>query len=100
MRVPVLTMLVCAAATAVAQSPSFASPVRLQAGDKLLGEGRLFPSPVYHDLNGDGTADLVVGDLPGRLTVAYGVRGAASPTFGPEEHVKGADGKQVDLQNW
>ena len=100
MRVPVLTLIVCAAATAVAQSPTFAPPVRLKAGDKFLGEGRLFPSPVYHDLNGDGVADIVVGDLPGRLTVAYGTRTAAAPTFGPEEHVKGADGKQVDLHNW
>ncbi|MBL8756468.1 MAG: hypothetical protein JNK15_24450 [Planctomycetes bacterium] len=98
MRLPVLSMLVCAA-SAAAQSPDFAPPVRLMAGDKFLGGGRMYPSPVWHDLNGDGVLDVVVGDLPGRLTVAYGARGAAT-TYGPDEKVLGADGKQVDLHNW
>lgn len=79
--------------------PTFAPPVRLHAGDKLLGEGRLFPSPVYHDLNGDQLADLVIGDLRGHLTVAHRLAGAGAK-FGKEEKVMGADGKILDLQNW
>lgn len=94
-----LPLLLFAAASAVAQSSTFAAPVRLKAGDTFLGQGRLFPSPVYHDLDDDGRADIVVGDLPGRLTVAYRTAAAAA-TFGKEAKVLGADGKQVDLQNW
>jgi hypothetical protein len=97
MKPTLLLSLLLAPAAAVAQSPTFAAPVRLKAGDKFLGHGRLYPSPVYHDLNGDGRADIVVGDLPGRLTVAQRVDAA---TFASEQHVLGADGKQVDLQNW
>lgn len=88
------------AATATAQSPDFGPPVRITAGDTLLGEGRLYPSPVYHDMDGDGRADLVVGDLRGHLTVALRVAGTAPPTFAKETKVLGADGKIVDLQNW
>jgi hypothetical protein len=93
-----------AASTVAAQTPlvapTFAPPVRLKAGDKFLGENRLFPSPVYHDLNGDGRADIVVGDLQGHLTVAHRAADAASALFASEEKVLGADGEIVDLQNW
>jgi len=97
-----LTLL--AASTAGAQTrsvePTFAPPVRLMAGDKFLGEDRLFPSPVYHDLNNDGRADIVVGDLRGHLTVAQRAADADSARFAAEEKVLGADGEIVDLQNW
>lgn len=99
MRLVVLPLLALATATAGAQSPTFAPPVRLKAGDKFLGENRLYPSPVFHDLNGDGLADLVVGDLRGLMTVALRLPGAL-PSFGPETKVLGADGKVLDLQNW
>ena len=48
----------------------FKAPVRLKAGDKWLGENRLYPSPVLHDLDGDGLPDVVIGDLFGKVTVA------------------------------
>ncbi len=93
-----------AAATVVAQSPieptTFAAPVRLHAGDKFLGQGRLFPSPVHHDIDGDGIADIVVGDLPGRLTVARGEKAEHTPSFGAESRLEAADGKQIDFHNW
>ncbi|MBL8733326.1 MAG: hypothetical protein JNN13_13225 [Planctomycetes bacterium] len=94
-----LPILLLAAAAAVAQSPTFASPVRLRAGEALLGEARHFPSPVYHDLDGDGRADIVVGGLDGRLTVAHRTA-AAIATFGKETEVNGADGEPVNLHNW
>jgi hypothetical protein len=94
-----LPLILLTAATAVAQETSFAPPVRLRAGEAFLGQGRLYPSPVYHDLDGDRLADLVVGDLRGHLTVARRVAGA-TPTFAKEDKVLGADGKIVDLQNW
>ena len=99
-----LPLLVLATAAAVAQSPTvpsprFAPPVRVRAGDTMLGEGRLFPSPVFHDVNGDGRLDIVVGDLRGRLTVALRTADAV-PTYEKDVPVLGADGKPVDLQNW
>jgi hypothetical protein len=81
-------------------APTFAPPVLLKAGDKNLGENRLFPSPVFHDLDGDGRVDLVVGDLVGHLTVARRAADSDSARFAAEEKVLGADGEIVDLQNW
>ena len=104
MRVVVLPVLVCAAATAAAQSPQspqFAPPVRLKAGDAFLGEKRLYPSPVLHDLDGDGRIDVVVGDLIGVLTVApRGNAADGAPSYGPETKVLAADGKPLDFDNW
>jgi len=82
-----------------AQDATFAAPVRLQAGDKFLGENRLFPSPVFHDINGDGLADIVVGDLRGRLTVALRKPGAAI-AYEAEKPVQDELGKDIDFHNW
>lgn len=87
--------------TAVAQdSPAsirFAAPVRLHAGDKLLGERRWFPSPVWHDVDGDGRADVVVGDLRGRLTIALR---NADAGYDAETELQDVDGKAIDFHNW
>lgn len=83
--------------TAQAAGETFAPPVRLKAGGKFLGEKRLYPSPVFHDVDGDGRLDLVVGDLPGRLTWA---RGEAGGTFAAEQDLPGADGKVLKFHNW
>ena len=101
MRLLVPPLHACAAATAVAQVPQFASPVRLKAGDKFLGENRMYPSPVCHDLDGDGRVDVVVGDLVGVLTVAPRANAAAgAPAYGPETKVLAADGQPLDFDNW
>lgn len=86
--------------TAQQPTPSFAAPVRLHAGDKLLGENRLYPSPVFHDMNGDGLADIVVGDLRGRITVALRQPGKGPATYGAESALKDVDGKEIDFHNW
>jgi hypothetical protein len=99
MRLESFPLLMLTTAAALAQTPAFAAPVRLKAGESFLGENRLFPSPVYHDLNGDRCTDIVVGDLRGHLTVAYGVPGKRG-TFGAEEKVLGADGQILDFENW
>lgn len=96
--------LACAAlfsALGAAQAPSegFAPPVRLKAGDKWLGEKRLYPSPVFHDVNGDGHLDLVVGDLPGKLTVALRKPGAEM-VFEAEKDLLAANGKALKFNNW
>lgn len=84
---------------ALAQSDSFAEPVRLRAGNAVLGEGRLFPSPAVHDLNGDGLFDVFIGDLPGRVTFALQQKGDGV-TFAEEQKLKDAEGKELDFGNW
>ena len=74
----------------------FADPVRITAGDTLLGQGRYYPSPVLHDLNGDGTLEILVGDLRGAVTVAR----RAEHAVGVEEPLLGRDGKALKFQNW
>lgn len=77
---------------------TFAEPVRLEAGGKLLGAGRLYPSPVYRDMNGDGHLDIVVGDLRGLLT--YALREPGTDEFRAEAKVMDLDGRDLDFNNW
>jgi len=100
MRLLPLILVGLTATTALAQSPTFAAPVRLMAGDKLLGHNRLFPSPVFHDLNGDGRLDLVLGDLRGLITIALRNPGEGPATYAAETKLLGADGKDLDFANW
>lgn len=79
--------------------PTFAPPLRLHAGELLLGENRLFPSPVFHDIDGDGRLDIVVGDLRGHLTVALRLPGEGL-RFGAESKLLARDGKALDFGNW
>ncbi|HEX6813450.1 MAG TPA: hypothetical protein VF384_17660 [Planctomycetota bacterium] len=92
----------CIAAASPAQNPgdTFAPPVRLKAGEKFVGEQRYFPSPVFHDMNGDGSLDIVVGDLVGKLTVALRRPGDGPIAFEAETTLKAADGKDLKFHNW
>ena len=92
--------LAAVAAAQTQKATTFAPPVRVMAGDTMLGKGRMFPSPVLFDVDGDGRRDIVVGDLPGRLTVALRQPGSGAPVFGKEQPMLGADGKQIDFGNW
>ena len=82
---------------AFAQGVHFKDPVRLNAGDKMLGKGRMYPSPAAHDLNGDGRFDIVIGDLRGHLTFALQ---QPDGTFASEQKLKDANGKVLDFGNW
>ncbi|NNC88612.1 MAG: hypothetical protein HKN82_09165 [Akkermansiaceae bacterium] len=79
-------------------TPEFKAPVRLMAGEKFLGEGRYYPSPVFRDMNGDGKLDVVVGDLRGHLTIA--LRTGRAMEFAAETDLLGDDGKALDFSNW
>lgn len=104
MRAPdVVLGLLAVSSTLVAQqatAPTFAPPVRVQADGKDVGTSRLYPSPVLHDTNGDGLADLVIGDLRGRITVALRLPGAGLPRFAKETKLLAKDGEELDFANW
>jgi len=78
----------------------FAPPVLLLAGDEPMGKRRLYPSPVLQDMNGDGRADVVLGDLWGRITVAPRLAGEGAPRFGKDEPLLTRDGEPIDFANW
>ncbi len=88
------------ASPAVTTGDVFAAPVRLAAGDAFMGQKRMYPSPTFHDMNGDGLADIVVGDLIGKLTVALRRPGDGVPTYAAETKLKAVDGKDIDFNNW
>lgn len=95
--------LLCGSRTATAQNPDpvrFAAPKRIKAGDKFLGEGRLYPSPVLHDVNGDGKPDVVIGDLFGKITVACREATQPSVVLGSEKPLKDRSGEQLKFHNW
>ena len=76
----------------------FAAPVRLKAGAEFMGGKRLYPSPVFHDVNGDGQLDIVIGDLRGHLTVS--LRRGAAMDFAAETRLMSADGRLLKFHNW
>ena len=80
--------------------PVFAAPVRIQAGGAMVGLARYYPSPVLHDVDGDKLADIVVGDLMGRVTFAKRIASDTGLKFAKEQPLLGRDGKQLKFSNW
>ena len=94
---------VVAGGTAVGadSTAGFAPPRRIEAGEALVGEGRLYPSPVLHDVDGDGLADLVVGDLVGKVTYAPRIATEdGSVRFGAETPFLDRRAEQLKFHNW
>ena len=95
-----VTALPTAAATqAVDPTVKFAAPTRVMAGEKFLGQKRAYPSPAFHDVNGDGHMDLIIADLMGRVTVALG-DGSKPMSFGAEKPLLGSDKEPLNFNNW
>ena len=82
-----------------AQEAQFAPPTRLMAGEAFLGKRRAYASPALHDVNGDGHLDVVIGDLPGRVTVALG-DGLTPMSFGTEKKMVGSNKEPLEFNNW
>ncbi|MCH2107120.1 MAG: VCBS repeat-containing protein [Planctomycetes bacterium] len=80
-------------------APKFAAPKQVMAGAELLGEKRAYPSPAFHDVDGDGHLDILIADLMGRVTVAHG-KGTTPMTFGEEKPLLGSDKEPLDFNNW
>ncbi len=80
--------------------PEFAPPKRIKAGDAWLGAGRLYPSPVMHDMDGDGKRDVVIGDLFGAVTVAKSLEGDAGLPLAAEAPVMNREGEKLKFHNW
>ena len=74
--------------------------MRLKAGDKFLGENRLYPSPVLYDINGDKRPDVVVGDLFGKVTIALRSKENPPGALGVENPLNDRDGKPLKFHNW
>jgi hypothetical protein len=83
-----------------ATTPRFAAPERVLAGPRYAGLARRFPSPVLHDVNGDGLADLVLGDLYGSVTVSLREAGEGPVRFGAEAPLYFSDGSELVFSNW
>ncbi len=78
----------------------FAAPKRIRAGGAFLGEGRLYPSPALHDVDGDKRPDIVVGDLVGKVTVAQRSSARSPVAFAVEKPLDDRDGKPLKFHNW
>ena len=77
----------------------FAAPVRIQVGGEFLGTKRNYPSPVFHDLNGDGRRDIVIGDLAGSITAAIQCDGDAI-AFERDYPLLGRNQQPLRFHNW
>ena len=101
-RTAAMLVVFLGAAPALAQqaAPRFAAPSRLKIGEEFLGGQRMYPSPVFHDVNGDGLADVVIGDLPGRITYALRQRTEGAFALGAEGKLEDRDQEQLNFANW
>ncbi|HQZ66758.1 MAG TPA: hypothetical protein PLY87_16815 [Planctomycetaceae bacterium] len=88
--------------TAMAEDATlqFRAPVQLKAGEGMMGQGILFPSPKMQDLDGDGVAEMLVGDLRGQLLVSKRQGGGDSTQWSALESLKTADGEPIKFDNW
>ena len=76
--------------------------ISLGSPEELLTDNNAFtrqsyPSPVLHDLDGDGQSELIVGDLPGRMR--YCEKGETDLAWSKMKPMK-ADGEPLRLNNW
>lgn len=92
---------------APADPPAGGAPARILedpslltiAGAPLAGD-RLFPSPAAHDFDGEGTLELAIGDLWGRITIARRAADGVATEWGVEAPLLDGDGKRLDFHNW
>ena len=81
---------------ATTNAQQFDAPVELTADGKPF-HGILYPSPRLHDADGDGKAELLVGDLWGHIRVARA--GDTATSFGAIDKLRARD-ELLKLNNW
>ena len=106
----ILTTLIAASSLVIAlpqeavqaptQTTKFAPPVLLMVGDKPMGQGLMFPSPELRDIDCDGHADLLLGDLRGNLHLSMAQPGAEGVTWAKTKKFEATDGKPIEFHNW
>ena len=79
---------------------TFAAPVQLTAKGEPMGHTQLYPSPALFDLDGDGSAEMIVGDLIGNLMVHHRLPGDDPTAWSEAKPLEGADGKKLRFHNW
>ena len=76
----------------------FAPPVPISPAAAAKIESILYPTPVLHDVDGDGALEMVIGDLPGNLWVCEKAEGGPMEWSEPKA-LEGPDGP-LKFDNW
>ncbi len=82
--------------TATDASPDYAPPVRLSCGAEPL-ETFGWPSPNFHDFDGDGDLDLLCGEFLDGFTYFQNTGGKNAPSFAPGRRIVDPDGRPVRM---
>ena len=91
------------ATKAAPAKPTFAAPVEVTNGNEAF-RGLIYPTPVLQDVTGDGTPELIVGDLRGQVWICRKPAAEGETQLSDTEWTKmeqaQAAGKPLKLQNW
>ena len=87
-------------ASAAKATAKFAAPEMLMAAGAPMGDGLLYPSPELRDMNGDGHADIVIGDLWGNLRIATSQTDGDTISYSKLAKLKASDGTELKFENW
>jgi len=79
-------------------------PIRISVNDAPLNSKakKMFPSPAVFDVDGDGSKELVIGDLMGGVGVYANLNtsGAGEPVWGPRKPLYDSKGDPIVTANW
>lgn len=85
-------------------SSIFEPPVRLTVKDMPLNglAKKRYPSPAVFDVDGDGKAELVIGDLMGNIGVYENLNTSETgdPVWDSRKELRGVSGDPVQTPNW